>query len=48
MEYIKNHIFFNNSKIKKNRFEKKKVRLDFRRKETEKEKREREREREET
>ena len=46
MEYIKNHIFFNNSKIKKNRFEKKKVRLDFRRKETEKEKRERERERE--
>ena len=48
MEYIENHIFFNNSKIKKNRFwkktKKKKMRLEFRRKEIERE-RERERER---
>ena len=45
MEYIENHIFFNNSKIKKNRFwkktKKKKMRLEFRRKEIQ---RERERE----
>ena len=39
-EYIKNHIFFNNSKITKKKFEKiktktkKKMKLEFRRKET--------------